>query len=217
MIGTSGDEHTSNSNLTLQTAAIAGLETAINRALTLDPATQKKLNRLDNHCFHLQCTAPALDIYLIPTGNEVRLCNYYEYKPDTALSGDAKAFASLLTSSDPANTLINSALQLHGDSQALITLQNIARELELDWEAPLASLFGDVVGHQLGKGIRSSVKFGKQLFNGLRRQAEDYIVEESNSVPARWEVEKFCNNVDQLAMRTERLAAKLARLGRHPS
>jgi ubiquinone biosynthesis accessory factor UbiJ len=215
---TNNQQHTDGPKLinpTLHTAVIAAFETAINKALTLDPATQKKLTTLQHHCFHLHCTAPELDFYLIPGENEVRLCAWYDAKADTRLVGSAKEFAKLLTAADPANSLINSSLELHGDSNALISLQHIARELDLDWEAPLASVFGDVIGHQMGKGIRKSFAFGKQLFNGLRRQIDDYIVEESDSVPAQWQVQKFFNDVDQLAMRTERIAAKIARLSKH--
>ena len=193
---------------TLHTAMIAGLEKAMNKALALDPSTQKRLASLQNHCFHLHCTAPQKDLYFIPGEKEVRLCGVYPGTANTTLSGSISAFIELLSSSDPASTLINSTLKLHGDSSALITLQKIAHDLDLDWEQPLAALFGDVIGHQIGKGVRHSLQFGKQLLKGLRRQIDDYVVEESNCVPARWEVEKYFNDVDQLAMRSERLAAK---------
>ena len=199
----------SHHNPTLHTAALAALEASANQALTLDPATQQRLGELGNHCFHLQCTAPQLNVYLIPGPDKLRLCSMFEGEPDTCLKGSAGAFMELLSSSNPASTLINSTLELHGDSNALIKLQNIAKQLDLDWEAPLCSIFGDIAGHQIGRGIRHSLRFGKQLLSGLRRQVEDYVIEESNTMPARWEVEKFYNQVDQLAIRTERLAAKI--------
>lgn len=199
---------------TLHTAAIGGLELAINKALALDPATAGKLARLDGHVFQLECTSPSLSLYLIPGKNDVRLCGIYEGDADTALKGSASAFTTLATSPDPANTLINGELELHGNSQALIELQQIGKQLDLDWEAPLTQLFGDVVGHQLGRGLRRGFRFANQALKNLRRQFDDYLVEESDLMPPRWEAEQFFNDVDQLNLRTERIEARIQKLAK---
>lgn len=197
---------------TLHTAAIAALETAINQALLLDPATLKQLSRFRDHVFLLHCRAPEMRLYFIPGDGEVRLCGFYTGKADTQLIGSAKAFAQLATSPDPASTLINGELELHGDSQALIALQKTLKQLDVDWEAPLARIFGDVVGHQLGRSLRQAVGFGRQAFSGFKRQLDDYLVHESDLLPARWQAEQFFNQVDQLTMRTERLEAQMQKL-----
>lgn len=197
---------------TLHTAGLAGLEFAINQALTLDPATQIKLSQLNGHVFHLQFTAPRLDFYLIPGGKEIRLCGTYEDKANTTLSGSAGEFLKLATASDPANALINGELALHGDSNALIELQKIGQQLELDWEAPLANLFGDVIGHQLGNTLRQGFTFAGQVFTNLKRQTEEYIKEESELLPPRWQVEDFYQNISHVKMRTERLEARINKL-----
>lgn len=197
---------------TAHTAAIGGLETLINAALQLDPSTLHKLQALHNHVFLLRCTAPELDIYLIPGDDEVRLCGLFDGKADTTLTGSAQEFAKLVTAADPASALINGELELHGDSQALINLQKILKQLDIDWERPLARLFGDVVGHQMGRGLRQGLRFGLQALQGFKRQLDDYIVEESDLLPPRWQADKFFNEVDQLAMRTERLQAQLEKL-----
>ena len=197
---------------TLHTAAIAALEFSVNQALKLDPATALKLTSLDNHVFHLHCTSPELSFYLIPGRGEIRLCGFFDGEADTTLTGSANAFAKLATSPDPANALINGELSLHGDSHALIQLQQIGKQLDLDWEAPLAQLFGDVVGHQLGRGLRNGFSFARQAFASFKRQVDDYIVEESDLVAPRWQVERFYSEVDQLSLRAERLEARLQKL-----
>ncbi len=194
---------------TLHTAAIAGLEGVINKALKLDPATLNKLQTLQGHIFLFHCNAPELSLYLIPGNGDIRLCGIYDGQADTALTGSAQAFVTLATASDPASALVNGELELHGDSQALMSLQKILKQLDIDWEAPLTNIFGDVVGHQLGSGLRHGLRFGRQALQGFKRQLDDYIVHESNLVPPRWQAEKFFNEVDQLASRTERLHAQL--------
>jgi ubiquinone biosynthesis protein UbiJ len=197
---------------TLHTAAIGALETVINRALGLDPATQRKLAELGGHVFQLECTRPALSLYFIPGSEEVRLCGIYDGNVDTAIKGQASEFAQLASAADPANVLINSDITLHGDAQALIALQKILKQLDIDWEAPLANLFGDVAGYHLGRGLRQGFGFLRGVARSFKRQVDEYIVEESELLPARHEVERFFNEVDQLAMQSDRLEAKLQRL-----
>ncbi len=197
---------------TLHTAAIGALEAAINAALKFDPSTLNKLAAMQDHVFLLHCSSPELSLYLIPGDGEVRLCGFYDGKADTTLTGSFTEFTKLATSADPASALINGELELHGDSQALITLQKILKQLDIDWEAPLANIFGDVVGHQLGRNLRQGFRFGLQALQGLKRQVDEYIVEESDWVPPRWQADKFLNEVDQLSIRTDRLNAQIQKL-----
>ncbi|WP_339669251.1 SCP2 sterol-binding domain-containing protein [Dasania marina] len=197
---------------TLHTAGLAGLEAAINQALTLDPATQAKLSQLHGHVFQLQLTSPELSFYCIPGDKELRLCGIYEGDADTKLSGSASEFFKLATASDPANALINGKLELHGDSNALITLQKIGQQLELDWEAPIVNVFGDVAGHMLANNLRKGFSFASQALKSFKRQSEEYIKEESDLLPPRWQVEQFYSEVENLQLRTERLAARINKL-----
>ncbi|MCR8922427.1 SCP2 sterol-binding domain-containing protein [Dasania sp. GY-MA-18] len=197
---------------TLHTAGLAGLEAAINKALSLDPASQQKLRLLNGHVFQLQLTSPELSFYCIPGSHGLRLCGYYEDAADTKLSGTASEFFKLATASDPANALINGKLELHGDSSALIELQKIGQQLELDWEAPLVNVFGDVAGHMLADNLRKGFSFASQAFKSFKRQTEEYIKEESDLLAPRWQVEQFYREVENLQLRSERLAARINKL-----
>lgn len=196
---------------TAHTAAIAALETAINTALKYDPATKNQLAALNDHVFLLHCTSPKLPLYIIPA-EEVRLCSFYQGDITTTLKGSMKDFVKLATANDPASLLINSDLELHGDSQALITLQNIAQQIDIDWEAPLTNIFGDVLGHQLSKSLRASFNFGAQVIKSVKRQVDDYIKEESELAPAQWQVDKFYRQVEDVSQRVERLHARINKL-----
>ena len=199
---------------TLHTAGIAGLETAINAALKLDPATSNKLASLNGHIFAIHCSAPDLQIFLIPGAAEVRLCGVLDGQAHTTLTGSADELLKLALSNDPANTLINGKLELHGDSNALIELQKIIAGLQLDWEAPLSRLFGDVAAHEIGRGLRKGFQFARQGLQKLQRQGREFLVEESDLFPARWQVDNLYRDIEQLGLRTERLEARLQILQR---
>ena len=141
-------------NPTVHTAALAALEVALNRALQLDPLALQRLADLGDTVFKLECTAPAMDIYLQPMPDGLRLMGVHEGDVTTAVRGAASDFAELATAEDPAAALINGGLELHGDSAPLLELQRIISQLDMDWEAPLVSTLGDVAGHQLARLLR---------------------------------------------------------------
>lgn len=202
---------------TLHTAGLAGMEALINKLLALDPASQYKLKALENHCFSIRCTSPTIELFLIPTAGEINLRSVYEDKPSTRLVGKASDYIELLQADEPASQLINGELQLEGNSQALIELQKILHSLDLDWEAALSKPFGDVIGHQLGKGIRQGLKAAFYMGNRAKEQLQDFLLYESGVSAQASEVEQFNDQVDNLVKRTERLEARFKRWQQHNS
>jgi ubiquinone biosynthesis protein UbiJ len=196
----------------LQTAAVAALEVAVNRALALDTAGQRRLQELEGLVFRLECTQPRLDIYLCPEAERVRLAGRYDGPVTTAIRGTAGDFAELATARDPAAALINGNIELTGDSGPLMDLQRIIAALQLDWEAPLVDSLGDVVGHQLAEGLRGLFGWGRQASASFTRQLEEFIHEEARLAPSRDEVEDFYQDIEALGQRVERLQARLRRL-----
>jgi len=196
----------------LHTAALAGLEGAVNRALSLAPEARAELSTLADTVFALHCTAPEFQVYLQPGEQGVRLMGIYDGEITTSVSGEASDFAELATSTDPTATLINGKLELEGDSAALIELQQILGRMDIDWEAPLVDTLGDVAGHQLAEMLRSAFSWGKQATTSLTRQLNEFIHEEARLSPPRLELEDYYRDVQELVMQVERLASRTQRL-----
>lgn len=199
-------------NPTLHTAGLAAAETALNRALQLAPAGAGRLVDLGDCVFALHCTAPQVDIYMQPEGQRMRLMGIYDGPVTTSIRGKASDFTELATARDPAATLINGDLELHGDSGPLLELQSILSQLDVDWEAPLVGALGDVAGHQLAQFLRDSFRWGKQASSSFGRQLEEFIHEEARLCPPRLELEDFYRDVQELGLRVERLESRAARL-----
>ena len=197
---------------TLKGISLAALETAINTALKLDAASRLKLAELEGDVFHLECTNPELDIYLLPQDDGVQLAAQWEGHVTAGLTGTREDYLALLRSNDPAATLINGNMRVIGDSKALLKLRDIAADLDLDWEAPLTRVFGDIVGHQMARSLR----FGSRLFfdaaNSLQRQVRDYMQEENPFLAKRWQFEHFKNDVTNLETRTRQLSQRVEQL-----
>jgi ubiquinone biosynthesis protein UbiJ len=197
---------------TLKTAAFAALEGAINTALRLDPASRQKLAALNGRVFHLECTKPDLDIFLLPQQDGVQLAAHWEGDISAGLSGSGDDFMQLLRSSDPAATLINGNMTVIGDSKALLQLRDIAAQLDLDWEAPLTRVFGDIVGHQMARSLRFGHRLFRDAASSLQRQVRDYFQEENTWVAQRWQFDQFQSDIETLQSRSEQLVARAAQL-----
>jgi ubiquinone biosynthesis protein UbiJ len=201
-------------NPTMHTAAVAALETAANQALALDPVARHKLAELSGHSFKISCTAPKLDIVMLPGSDGLQFFGHYDGPVTTTITGEASDFTRLLAATDPAGELINGRLELQGNSGPLIELQKILASLELDWEAPLVSNLGDVAGHQLAEVMRGLFGWGQQAGRSLNRQMDEFIHEEARIAPPRLEVEDFYQDLGQLRQQVDRVAARLQRLQR---
>ncbi len=199
-------------NPTVHTAALAGLEGAMNRALQLAPHGKADLAELEGCVFRLQCTAPALDLFLQPDSRGIRLMGIYEGDVTTTVRGVASDFTELATSEDPAANLINGKLAIEGDSAPLLELQQILGKLELDWEAPLVEALGDVAGHQIAQILRAVFSWGRQASVSILRQMDEFIHEEARLSPPRLELEDFYGDIRELSLRTERLQSRTDRL-----
>lgn len=202
------------SSSTLNAAALATLERAINTALQLDPATHAQVAALDGKIFLIQCTAPELCMHIFPTVDGVLLKGTHEGHVSCAVSGPASEFVILLGARDKASALVNGGLRITGDSAPLLALERALSKLDLDWEARLAVLIGDIPAHQIGRAVRGSARWGRSARETLLRQVEEFVHEEARLAPPRLEVEDFFSDLRKLEQDSERLEARMRRISR---
>lgn len=197
----------------LQTAALAGLEFVINKALELDPATSHRLSKLDGKVLLIHCLSPDVKVYCVPGDGSVALKSWeQDGRVNSSLTGAFSDYVQLLQAEDKAAALINGNLSVHGDSGDFIELQTALAELNVDWEQPLANVFGDIGGHQLGRFIRNSFAVGKQVNQSLQQQLEQLVHAEASLLPPRSELESFYSDVGGLSQRIDRLHARIQRV-----
>ncbi len=198
---------------TLHTAGLAAAEAAVNGALRLSPHSLEALKSLKGQVIALECTRPAITLYLHSEANgELSLRGVHEGPVSTRVIGSAEDFRILAQAEDPAAALINGGIVLQGSSHTLIAMQRIFNDLDIDWEAPLVSALGDVAGHQLASMLSAAFNWSRQASANLRRQLEEFAIEEARLTPPKLALEHFYEDVQQLSERSERLAQRLERL-----
>jgi ubiquinone biosynthesis protein UbiJ len=198
---------------TLHTAGLAATEQAVNAALRLSPHSVVALAKLHDQVIALECTRPEVTVYLHSNeSGQLRLSGMYDGPVATRVVGSASDFAALAQAEDPAAALINGKVQLQGGSAALIDMQRVFNDLDIDWEAPLVDGLGDVAGHQIAQMLRAAVGWSRQAGRNVGRQLEEFALEEARLSPPRLELEDFYADVGALSERSERLGQRVERL-----
>jgi ubiquinone biosynthesis protein UbiJ len=185
----------------------AALETAINAALKYDPGTRARLRKFDGKVLALDLSAPALHLYLLLDDGRVEIHNRWEGAVTTELSGSAISFVRLLRDADA--TPAKLGVTVVGSSAFLAELQAVLRELDIDWEEPLAQLIGDVPGHNVGNALRAASRWLRGNLSRAPRAAAEAVSEEWRFTPPKAQFEAFTDDLAELVLGTERLEARI--------
>ncbi|MDI9244329.1 SCP2 sterol-binding domain-containing protein [Marinobacter sp. CHS3-4] len=196
---------------TLMSAVTAILERAVNRALELDPAGRKSLMSALSGPVQFTVEAPLhLTLSLIPSEVGIQVASQPPDDPALELAGRPMAFAALATGDD--QVFSEGRIRVVGDMALAHQFQRAIDQLDPDYEAAMAEYVGDVPAHFIGQRLRGTVKWSRQAFRSLNANVEEYIHEESQSLPGRRELEATFQDIDQLSLRAERLDARIRQL-----
>jgi ubiquinone biosynthesis protein UbiJ len=189
-------------------AVTAILEQGLNRALALDPAGRQALMAALTGPVQFTIEAPLNQtLALIPAANRIQIASQPPEAPALELAGRPMAFAALATGDD--QVFSEGRIRVIGDMALAHQFQRAIDQLNPDWEAAMASYLGDVPAHFLGQRLRGAVKWSRQAFRSLNANVEEYIHEESGSLPGRRELEATFEDIDQLSLQVERLDARI--------
>lgn len=196
---------------TLLSAVSAIVETALNRALALDPSGRDALLKALAGPVQFNITAPFATTWtLARAGDQVQVRSQPDDQAVLSISGKPVAFAALALGDD--RVFADERLRVAGDTALAHQLQRAMDQLEPDWEAAMARHIGDVPAHLLGRSIRNAVQWSRNAFNTMNANIEEYLHEESRALPGRRELEATFADIDELNLRAERLEARLNQL-----
>ncbi len=186
-------------------------ESTINHVLRYDPAALTALGRWQGCLLAIRIDAVRpVFIRIYDNGIGLSLCG--DSDADACLSGTLNDFLALTRAADKANTLINSNIDMDGDSEFAIALTRIAQQLDIDWEAVISPLTGGLLAHQLGKGLRGLLHWGRTTGATTRAAAKEFLEDEVQLVTPAPLATQFADEVDELKLATDRLAARIERL-----
>jgi ubiquinone biosynthesis protein UbiJ len=195
--------------------ALDGIEIILNRALNYDPSAKNQLNDLRGQVLIIESTSPVftLAIKISDTG----LAFHDNWSEDAAVKISGTLIAMIgVALEDNSTSFSGTEVTVSGNLDTLNKVNSIMRDLDVDWEAALAELIGDLPAHILGRTIRSTRRAKSELFNRASSGLVDVAQEEFKLLPTTNEFEmvgpkirKLSSDVDRLSIKIERLKDKI--------
>ena len=187
------------------------LETALNRALVLDPETRAALAPLDGQRLQLHLESPPLAMELRVEGAALRVGPAQGEEPDLSVRAGIGALLGQLPFLKASGATPVGKVRISGDAELARQLQRLAEGFDPDWEQPFADALGPVIGPQVAKAVRAGLREARVQGAAFAKAGADYLTEESRDLVPKAEQQAFFDDVDALRDRVERLAARVAR------
>ena len=191
---------------------LAGVERSLALAIRQDPLTAQRLATLQGRVILIRSREPSLSIYLLPGSDGIRLADSYEGEVDCSLSAPARLLAQLALSDERQQLLQAPALELSGDTQVLVQLQNIFADLQIDGDAALAHWLGPVAAHTLGSLARSGRGWLSDSRRSIQQSVAEYLTEEGQQLVGHAEADTAAAQIHELRLQLDRLDARVQRL-----
>ena len=196
----------------LQSAALEGAEKIINAALVHDPASAERLRALQGKVLLVDSSMPPLRIAVEPSVTGIMLHSNWQDSAEVTVSGTLVSLAAMAINADEMVSFSGTGVNVSGNLEVLRQLNHIMAELDIDWEAALAELIGDVPAHLLGETIRNSAEFRSNALNRAQSALAEVSQEELRLTPSKNEYQSFVQSVRHLSTDVDRLAARANKL-----
>lgn len=195
------------------------LESALNRVLRQDDDVDRKLQALCGKLVRVRVEGVGMDIDLSFALDGVSLSGEETSEPDAVISGPPFSLLHQAFNSRDRSRVLEGDIKISGDLQLGQKVQRLLGQLDIDLEAMLAEVTGDVVARQLGDGARSLLSLLGNAAGHFARDSADYATHEKRDLIAPAEMHEFVTAVDLLRQDCDRLAKHIAMLeaARHGS
>lgn len=198
----------------LGAALLAGVEAGLNKVLALDATALPRLAALQGRVIAVDCTAPALRLFLLPGADGLRLAGHWEAPADCTLRAPAGRLLELAVRRDKSAVLHAPDVELDGHSACLLDLAATLQDLELDWEGALAEWLGPLGAVALARPLQGAGQWSGDALASLRLNLADWLAEEARLLAGRQEAEARFAELDDLKLALDRLEARSERLAR---
>ena len=186
---------------------IAGM---VNRQVQAKTPARKLCQELAGKVIAIRVRDTALGMYFAIDADGISM-SLDGREPDLAITGTLFSLASLAASGGE-GALRDGSFEVSGDVYTAQAFQQLMSYGRPDLEEELSGLVGDVAAHSIGDAARSLGKWVSEARGTMRQNVSEYLQEESQAVPSRYEVERFRKRVNTLRDDVDRLEARLRRL-----
>jgi ubiquinone biosynthesis protein UbiJ len=172
----------------IDSALCASIESSLNALLKHDPALLQALARFEGKRLRIQS-----DDWLILV---------------VTIFGSIGELLTVALADDKADALMNGDVDISGSSALVLDLAKIVQQLDIDWEELISPLTGGLIAHEVGKGFRSLIQWGKDSSQTFTTNTKTYL-EDEQLIVSKPIAEDFSEQVSDLRLATDRAEARL--------
>lgn len=191
---------------------ISVLESALNKYILLDKNAGLMLTPLAGKVIAINVQPFDETIYLCPSKDSIQLLDQFPDQPDTILTGSLSTLGLMGLSATPMRALFSGEVKIEGDIHAGQQFQELFAKLDIDLEQQVAQFTGETIAHNISQLFRAGRDWSKESIETFRLNAAEFLQEETRDLPAKAEMDIFCQQVDELRTDFDRLQSRLARL-----
>ena len=192
----------------------SGIETVLNKLISLDPVSDIKLKKLQGKSLQVQVTElPWPLLFQFSDQIYVGILQADEVEHNTAsckIELDLATLPKLQDSSGLTQLIQQKKLLLNGDIYVAQSFSSLLQELDIDWEEQLSAYTGDAVAHQTFSNIKSAVLITKENIEQARGVWAQRLTKNGALGVNQQELNEFSEQVNSLRSASERLFARLA-------
>jgi ubiquinone biosynthesis protein UbiJ len=193
-------------------AVLGGLlESALNRALALDPDTARRVQALDGRALTVDFAKTPFALRIAVDGERLRVGPAFEGTSALRVAATPGALLAMALARRD-DGMAPGKVEIAGDADLARRLEKIASNFAPDFEEAFARAFGDTLGVPLAQGFAKALAYARERGEALVHDAADWVRDETRDAVAPGEMEEFLDDVDALRERGERLDARVARL-----
>jgi len=187
------------------------LAALLNRQIKAHTPARALCADLEERVIAVRVRDTSLAMFVVVAAGEIHLASEYGDDPDVVITGSLLALAKL-SGSDSNAAIHDGAIELTGDAGIAQKFQKLLRYGRPDVEEELSAVVGDAIAHTVAEMARGVAGWGREARSTMRQNVGEYLQEESHSVPSRYEVNSFRNDVESLRDDVARFEARLRHL-----
>jgi ubiquinone biosynthesis protein UbiJ len=193
---------------------LAAVEALLNRYLALDPEGARGFEPIHGRIIGIEFRGLGARLTLVPGPDRLQVFGPYDATPDCSIRGTPLALLRMVTAERKESEIGPGGVEIEGDSTIAHELAKAFAGLDVDWEEQLSRLVGDPIAHPVGQFARGLAQWGRRTSDSLTSDLKEYLEEEAQLLPTRYELDAFLAEVDTLRDDVARLEARVERLAR---
>jgi len=189
-------------------SALRPFVAALNRQIRTKTPARALCRNLDGKSLAIRVRNTALCAYLRVNNGAIALSARHEGDPDVVISGSLLTLLRVVRSPNE-GAIRDGELDLAGDARIAEEFLDLLKLGRPDPEEELSRLVGDVAAHAIGELVRDVGKWGSNAGATLRQNVSEYLQEEGEVLPRRFDFDRFRDRVETLRDDVARLDARL--------